>query len=74
MLAHLLQITSNLAKKSYLSTQKENDDMTVVPAYSSVVGSLMYAMVFTRPDITHAIGLVSRFLSNPGKDHLEAMK
>ncbi|KAL9254347.1 Retrovirus-related Pol polyprotein from transposon TNT 1-94-like protein [Drosera capensis] len=34
----------------------------------------MYAMVCTRPDIAHAVGVVSRFLSNPGKQHWEAVK
>ena len=47
--------------------------MAKVP-YSSVVGSLMYAMVCTRPDIAHAVGVVSRFLKNPGKEHWEAVK
>lgn len=42
--------------------------------YASAVGSLMYAMVSTRPDIAHAIGVVSRFLSNPGKEHWDAVK
>lgn len=46
--------------------------MTKVP-YSSAVGSLMYAMVRTRPDIAHAVGVVSRFLENPGKEHWEAV-
>ena len=47
--------------------------MSAIP-YSSTVGSLMYAMVCTRPDIAHAVGVVSRFLSNPGKQHWEAVK
>ncbi|GJX87298.1 hypothetical protein Tco_0339312, partial [Tanacetum coccineum] len=34
----------------------------------------MYAMVCTRPDLAHAVGVVSRFLSNPGKKHWEAVK
>lgn len=42
--------------------------------YASAVGSLMYAMVCTRPDLAHAVGVVSRFLSNPGKKHWEAVK
>ena len=42
--------------------------------YASAVGSLMYAMVCTRPDITHAVGVVSRFLSNPGREHWNAVK
>ena len=42
--------------------------------YASAVGSLMYAMVGTRPDITHAVGVVSRFMGNPGRQHWEAVK
>ena len=34
----------------------------------------MYAMVCTRPNIAHTVGLVSRYLSNPGKVHWEAVK
>ncbi|KAL6514983.1 hypothetical protein OROGR_020562 [Orobanche gracilis] len=50
-----------------------NTEMDNVP-YASAVGSLMYAMVCTRPDIAHAVGVVSRFLSNSGKKHWEAVK
>ena len=49
------------------------NEMSKVP-YASVVGSLMYAMVCTRPDIAHAVGVVSRFLTNHGKEHWEAVK
>ena len=42
--------------------------------YSSAVGSLMYAMICTRPDIAYAVGAVSRFLTNPGKEHWTAVK
>ena len=34
----------------------------------------MYAMVSTCPDIAHAVGVVSRFMSNPKKAHWEAIK
>ena len=34
----------------------------------------MYAMVCTRPDISHVVSVVSRFMSNPGKIHWEAVK
>ena len=34
----------------------------------------MYAMVSTRPDISHAVGVVSRFMENPGKEHWAAVK
>ncbi|XP_070029435.1 secreted RxLR effector protein 161-like [Nicotiana sylvestris] len=39
--------------------------------YASAVGSLIYAMVCTRPDIAHAVGVVSRYMSDPGKEHWE---
>ena len=42
--------------------------------YASAVGSLMYAMVCTRPNIAHAVGVVSRYMANPGKEHWEAVK
>jgi len=54
-------------------TQEEEEDMSRVP-YASAVGSLVYAMVCTRPDIAHAVGVLSRFISKPGKEHWTAMK
>ena len=42
--------------------------------YASVIGSLMYAMVCTRLDIAHVVGVVSKFMSRPGKQHWEAVK
>ena len=47
--------------------------MSKVP-YALAVGSLMYAMVCTRPDIAHAVGVVSRYMNNPGKEHWMAVK
>ncbi|KAK6149390.1 hypothetical protein DH2020_016915 [Rehmannia glutinosa] len=38
------------------------------------VGSLMYAMLCTRPDICYAVGVVSRYQSNPGEEHWVAVK
>ncbi|WJZ98887.1 hypothetical protein VitviT2T_017379 [Vitis vinifera] len=43
-------------------------------SHASVVGSLMYVMVCTRLDIAYAVGVVSRFLSNPGRLHWEVVK
>lgn len=47
--------------------------MSKVP-YASTVGRLMYAMVCTRPDISHVVGVVSRYMNNPGKEHWMAVK
>lgn len=54
-------------------SEAEKEYMAKVP-YSSAVGSLMYAMVCTRPDLAHAVSVVSRFMANPGKDHWIAVK
>ena len=42
-------------------THEEEEDMYRVP-YVSAIGSLMYAMVYTRPDITHAVGFLRRYM------------
>ena len=47
--------------------------MSRVP-YSSAVGSLMYAMVCSRPDLSHALSVVSRFMANPGREHWKAVQ
>lgn len=42
--------------------------------YASLVGSLIFAMVCTRPDIAYSVGVLSRFMANQGKAHWEAAK
>ncbi|KAH9718140.1 hypothetical protein KPL71_022099 [Citrus sinensis] len=54
-------------------SQEERDYMARVP-YASAVGSLMYAMVCTRPDISQAVSMVSRYMHNPGKNQWLAVK
>lgn len=54
-------------------TDEERKEMSKVP-YASAIGSLMYAMLCTRPDICFAVGLVSRYQSNPGLAHWQAVK
>ena len=63
-----LAIHFRLSKEMCPKTQEEIKYMSKVP-YSSVVGSLMYSMVWTRPDIAHAVGFVSRYMNNPSKEH-----
>nr|GFC66172.1 retrovirus-related Pol polyprotein from transposon TNT 1-94 [Tanacetum cinerariifolium] len=69
------KVTPNfkLTDKDCPSSKKNIEKMDSVK-YASAVGSLMYAMVCTRPDLAHAFGVVSWFLSNPGKKYWEAVK
>ena len=63
----------SLSKKQCPTTPKEIENMKAVP-YASACGSLMYAMLCTRPDICFAVGMVSRYQSNPGQEHWSAVK
>ncbi|KAH9134879.1 hypothetical protein AeRB84_019465 [Aphanomyces euteiches] len=38
------------------------------------IGSLMYLMLGTRPDLAYAVQALSRYLNNPGKSHIGKMK
>ena len=62
-----------LSRDQFLNTPKEIESMKRVP-YASAVGSLMYAMLCTRPDICFAVGMVSRYQSNPGSAHWVMVK
>ena len=42
-------------------------------SYASAVGSLMYAMVCTKPDLSQAVKMVSRYMHDPGRGHWEAV-
>ena len=55
------------------SNDKEKEEKSKIP-YASAVGSLMYAMVCTRPNIAYSVGVVSRFLANPRKQHWQIVK
>ena len=43
-------------------------------SYASIIGSLMYVMVCIRPDITHVVGVVSKYMNNPRKQYWQAVK
>ena len=61
----LVDKSLSLSRDMCPKTLKEKEKMSKVP-YASVVGSLMYATMCTRLDICYAVGLVSRYQSNPG--------
>ncbi|XP_075096256.1 secreted RxLR effector protein 161-like [Nicotiana tabacum] len=51
----------------------ERKEMESIP-YSSIVGSLMYALTCTRLNISFEVGMIGRYQSNPGIDHWKAAK
>ena len=63
----------HLSKEQSPKTPEQKERMSRIP-YASAVGSLMYAMLCTRPDICYAVGVVSRYQSDPGEEHWIAVK
>ena len=57
-----------LSNQQCPKTSGDKQEMSKIP-YANVVGCMMYAMVLTRPDISHALSLVSRYMASPGKEH-----
>ena len=56
----------------------KTDPRDIIPRhqfdYMSCVGSLLYISLTTRPDICQAVGVLSRYMSCPGREHIEAAK
>ena len=57
-----------LSKKICLKTPEERKRMNKIP-YALTMGSLMYAMLCTRPDVPYALGVASRFQADLREDH-----
>jgi len=62
-----------LSKTQSPATAENRREMDKIP-YASAIGSIMYAMLCTRPDVAHAISLTSRYQSDPGLEHWTAVK
>jgi hypothetical protein len=67
------EISIKLSKEMSPKNTEQQQEMENVP-YQNVVGSLMYLVTATRPDIAQAVGEVSRFNANPGSMHWVAVK
>ena len=53
-----------------LSSNPDEADLELRQKYQSAIGQLMYVMLGTRPDLAHAVGVLSRYSSNPSPDHV----
>nr|GEZ07081.1 retrotransposon protein, putative, Ty1-copia subclass [Tanacetum cinerariifolium] len=68
-----MQEKLKLSKSQGASTPAEMKHMHNVP-YALIVGSIMYAMRCTRPDVAFAQNITSRFQQNPGDIHWTTIK
>lgn len=55
------------------STPEEQEEMSNIP-YMSAVGSLMYLVTMSCPDIAYTVGVLACFNSNPGMTQWKAVK
>ncbi|KAJ9553605.1 LOW QUALITY PROTEIN: hypothetical protein OSB04_017650 [Centaurea solstitialis] len=62
-----------LSKAQCPSSSSELERMSRIP-YASAIGSIMYAMICTRPDVSCALSMMSRYQANPGNDHWTVVK
>ncbi|KAM1779442.1 hypothetical protein PS1_041186 [Malus domestica] len=63
----------HLSKSMGPKTLEKIWQMSDIP-YASAIGSLMYAMICTKPDIAYAVSITSRYQSNPRSEHWAAVK
>jgi hypothetical protein len=63
-----------LADYSQLRPTQPDDERTDITEYQQIIGSLMYAMVHTRPDIAFTLGKLSQHMKDPADFHMEAVK
>ncbi|KAK9870289.1 hypothetical protein WA026_006376 [Henosepilachna vigintioctopunctata] len=54
-------------------TKNDNETVNNFP-YREAVGALLFLSSVSRPDISFAVNLVSRYVNNPGKPHVNAVK
>jgi hypothetical protein len=57
-----------------LKKNESDQDDELQKSYASLIGSLMYLAVATRPDIAYTIHRLSSFTANPSKEHMGAAK
>ena len=62
-----------LSKTHSPSTLDEQRCMDKI-LYASAIASILYAMVCTRPDVSYALSVTSRYQADPGEGHWTAVK
>ena len=63
----------HLSKTQCPTMTDERECMSKVP-YASAIGSIMYVMISTHPDVSYALSVMSRYQSDPGESHWTAVK
>lgn len=68
-------VTTPMKESGTLQARTEGQASTAEQErYQGMIGSIMFSMVETRPDVAFATSVASRFAKNPGHQHMEAVK
>jgi hypothetical protein len=67
-----LSSTQDITKE--MGEGHQSEDFEDIEQYQSIIGSIMYAMVSSRPDLATSVGMLSRYLTKPKVGHWEAAK
>ena len=65
--------TITLSNEQFPKNEFEVEEMKDIP-YREAAEALIYLAKHARPDIAHALGVVSRYCENPGIEHWKAIK
>jgi peptidoglycan hydrolase-like protein with peptidoglycan-binding domain len=73
-MADCTPVATPMDENLVLEPSKEASDSQDRKWYQRAVGSLMYLMLCTRPDIAYAVSQLGRFAANPSQKHHAALK
>ena len=62
-------VSTPLEPGKHFTKTPENEEGVDTQQFQALVGSLIYASIATRPDISHSVAILSRHMSKPSKDH-----
>ena len=67
-------MSTPVASGTKLHKAKDDDELIDSTYYQSIIGSIMYPMLCTRPDLAYTISQLSQFNAAPVMAHLSAAK
>ena len=67
-------VRTPLDPKTTLEKNPDQGDNEIKNLFQSMLGSLQYLSIATRPDITYAINRLGTYMQNPSHDHYNALK
>ena len=72
-LEDLIEAPTPMSQGIILEANREKASLETTRLYQQQIGSLMYLMTQTRPDIAYPLGHLARYMSNPNKTHFIAL-